>query len=205
MLTNDQFAAMLSLGREQNGVEFKGAGPRTDKNLLVKVIRASLGMSNRRDGGWVVVGVNEGESGIDPAGLSDNDLLTWSYDAFGDNVAVYADPGISFDLQTIVFNDKKFLAIRVTEFEEAPTICKKDYNAEGKIILREGALYVRGRRKPETTEVRSLNDMRDLLELATEKALRRFISRASAVGLSTIEADDVADENSFNEQLGDLR
>ena len=205
MLTTEQFADMLGLGREQNGVEFKGPGPKTDKNLLAKVIRALLGMANRRDGGWIIVGVNELKLEIDPVGLSDNDLLTWSYDAFGDNVAVYADPGVGFDLQTIIFGNKKFLAIRVTEFEDVPVICKRDYNVGNKVILREGALYVRSRRKPETTEVRSLSDMRDLLELATEKALRRFISKARAVGFSTIEGADLADENLFDEQLGDLR
>lgn len=54
---DDQFVELLALGHEQQGVEFKGPGPRTDKYLQGKVLRAILGMANRRDGGHIIIGV----------------------------------------------------------------------------------------------------------------------------------------------------
>ena len=52
------------------------------------------------------------------------------------------------------------------EFSELPTICKKD--GGGGILQRE-KIYIRPRKNTETTDNFSHHDMRELLELATEK------------------------------------
>ena len=69
-MTEQDFESLLARGYETDGVEFKGAWIRTDKLFLAKVVRAILGMANRRDGGLVVVGVEESTK-PDPVGLSD--------------------------------------------------------------------------------------------------------------------------------------
>lgn len=199
-MTEEQFAELIAFGREQPGVEFKGPGVRTDKHFLAKVIRAVIGMANRRDGGLVVVGVEERGGRLEPTGLSAEQLSTWAYDHFADKVATYADPNVSFDLETVVFGGNNFLAIHVREFDEIPVLCKKDYPD----VLRDGACYVRTRRKPETAEARSHVDMRELLDLATEKSLRKFLRRAHAVGINVSESAAVADQKEFEEQLGGL-
>lgn len=205
MMSSEQFAEILALGREQNGVEFKGPGSRSDKTLQAQVVRAVLGMANRRDGGLVIIGVSEVSTGINPTGVSEADLPSWTYDGLADSIAVYADPSVTFELQTIFLQNNKFVIIRVAEFEEVPVLCKRDCNTGNKTVLREGACYVRSRRKPETTEVRALADMRDLLDLATEKSLRKFLSRARGVGLNTIEMAEMSDEKMFDDQLGELK
>jgi len=91
----------------------------------------------------------------------------------------------------------------VEEFSDVPVLCKRDYDD----LLRAGACYVRPRRKPETTEIPTQADMRDLLDLATEKGVTRFLERAKGVGLfisPTIETS-TSDQDRFDEQLGDLR
>jgi DNA integrity scanning protein DisA with diadenylate cyclase activity len=74
-VTEQDFASLLALGHESNGVEFKGRGNRTNSGFLAVVIRAVLGMANRRDGGLVVIGV-EADS-LDPVGFDDKEVQPW--------------------------------------------------------------------------------------------------------------------------------
>ena len=63
------------------------------------------------------------------------------------------------------------------------------------------------RRKPETTEIPTYADMRDLLDLATQKAVSRLLAHAQRTGLA-VPPDVVTtatDQERFDQQLGDLR
>ena len=124
-----------------------------------------LGMANRRDGGRVIIGVQDIGSVLNPIGLDEAQLATWNYDHVSDRVAVYADPGVVFDLEIKEYNGRSYVVIQVEEFGDVPVLCKRAYDD----VLRDGACYVRPRRKPETTEIPTYADMRDLLDLATEK------------------------------------
>lgn len=202
-MVDQEFRELLAYGREQAGVEYKGPGSRaTNKQLLAKVVRAMLSMSNRRNGGIVIVGVDEDSNGaLLPVGLSEPDLATWNnYDDLADAIARYADPSIKFDLEALEYDNKKFIVVRVHEFDDIPVLCKKDYPD----VLREGACYVRTRRKPETAEIPTQSEMRDLLELATIKALRKYVSVAHAAGLEIGEIAKQDDGQLFNQQLDDL-
>lgn len=201
-MTDQEFAELLALNYERRGVEFKGPGPRSDRQLFAKVVRAVLGMANRRDGGLVIIGVKDSRGVLTPVGLNDADLATWKYDDVADAIAAYADPSVSFELEIRKHKKKKYIVLHVQVFEDIPVLCKKDYPS----VLRAGACYVRSRRKPETTEIPSQADMRDLLDLATEKRLRWFVAQARAAGLlSLVEITPPADQALFNKQLGDLK
>lgn len=199
----EELAALLEFGREQLGVEFKGAGSRTDKAFLSKVVRAVLGMANRQDGGRVIVGVEENLTTreIIPTGLSAAELKTWTQDDLGNSLATYADPYVTFDLEQVVHERKNFIVINVSEFEEVPILCKRSYQD----TLKDGACYVRSRRKPETVEVSSHTDMRELLELAINKGVRRFLARAQQVGVFPLQPAQPTDMERYDEQLGELK
>ena len=107
---------------------------------------------------------------------------------------------MKFDLETLKYDGKAFVVIQVSEFDDIPILCKKDYTD----VLREGACYVRTRRKPETAEVPTQSEMRDLLELATIKALRKYVSVARAAGFEISEATKKSDDQLFKQQLSDL-
>jgi len=182
-VTEQDFESLLARGYETNGVEFKGRGNRTDSFMAV-VTRAVLGMANRRDGGLVIIGV-ESDS-LDPVGFDDDEVNTWlSYDELTTRVNEYASPSVRFDLETQAFRGRKFVIIRVHEFEDIPILCAKDYHAPGKgpPVLRRGACYVRASHKPETSEIPSEEEMRELLELAIDKGVRKFVTRAQKAGL----------------------
>jgi predicted HTH transcriptional regulator len=204
-MTRQEFKNLLSeilgLGHELRGIECKGPGSRLDKLFLAKVIRAMLGMANRRDGGRILIGVEDTGQQLVPQGLSDSDLATWIYDDLSDSVAVYADPSVSFEVESHEDDqNRKYVLITVMEFESIPILCKRDLQP----TLRSGACYVRSRRKPETTEVPTQEDMRDLLELATEKGIRKYLRQSAAVGLNIMVPTPPSDQELFDKQLIDL-
>lgn len=201
-MTDEEFREKLAFGREQSGVEFKGPGSRTEnRQLQAKVIRAMLSMANRRDGGLVIIGVAEDDAGaLLLSGLTDKDLATWNYDDLADAVASYADPSVGFDIEIKNYEGKNYLVIIVNEFEDVPVICKRDLTG----VLRDGACYVRTRRKPETSEIPTQSEMRDLLDLAIVKKLRNFVSTANAAGVNISGSSMPSDIQKYTSQLGDL-
>lgn len=197
-----QFSELIARGREQRGVEFKGPGSRkSDKHLVAKIVRACLSMANNRDGGIVIVGVDEDSNDVLAlTGLTENQLKTWKHDELADTLATYADPSISFEVTQLSYQGRSFVAIEVEEFEDIPVLCKRDYPD----VLRSGACYVRTRRKPETAEVPTQEDMRDLLELAVEKGVRRFMTIAHSAGVTMNSEGPPTHENLFNQQVEDF-
>lgn len=216
-MTDQEFAITLeelfALGHETTGVECKPPGSRTNRSLFNKVVRAVLGMSNRRDGGLIIIGVNDTGNALMPEGLTANDLSSWNYDHVSDGLKEYADPSVSFELDVKEYQTREYVVLTVREFQDIPILCKKPYTSSGNVVLKEGACYVRSRRKPETAEIATQEDMRDLLDLATEKRLRRYLSQAQRAGVAlvplpaTLTALDEArpDQELFDKQLGDLR
>ena len=74
-------------------------------------------------------------------------------------------------------------------------------------ILRRGACYVRSRHKPETSEIPSEEEMRELLELAIDKGVRKFVTRAQKAGLFPTDPSTPArpsDETLFEKQIEEM-
>lgn len=202
-MTDEEFAQIMGLSHEIRGLEFKGPGRSTDRRLFAQVVKAVLGMANRRDGGLVVIGVEDLGDALHPVGLDDTQLGTWNYDDVADRIATYADPNVSFDIEVREYNGLSYVVIHVEEFADVPVLCKRAYDD----VLRDGACYVRPRRKPETTDIPTYADMRDLLDLAIEKGVRRLLAQAQRAGLAVPPEITVAanDQERFDDQLGDLR
>lgn len=185
-MTDDEFATLIAMGAEQRHVEFKGPAPISDKHFVHKVVRAILGMANRRDGGYVVIGVEDVNRVLNSVGIDDGTIAHWTRDSLADKVAPLVDPSVDFDLEHRSYEGRQFVLIIVREFDETPVFCRATKNdAENRhVVLREGALYVRGRRKPETVEIRTSQEMRDLIDLALGKGIRRFQRQIQEAGLS---------------------
>jgi predicted HTH transcriptional regulator len=205
-VTEEEFKRLLARGHETNGVEFKGPGMRTAKPFLAKVVRAVLGMANRRDGGLVIIGVEAKK--LEPKGLSDEEAAAWlDYDHLSVSVNEYARPSVSFDLERFPFQDRIFVIINVHEFGDIPILCCKDFGGSDKQTLKRGACYVRSLHKPETSEIPSEEAMRELLELAVDKGVEKFVKRARKAGLyPTTEAPAASPsvEELFKEQIEDV-
>ena len=180
MLTEEDVENLLLAGYETRGFELKGPGRSDDKAFLAKVARAALSMGNLRDGGHVVIGISDTSPQEMQPGLDDQQLASWlAYDDVADRLAVYADPPLRFDVVKLnLSSGARVILVTVYEFDDLPHLCAREYPDD----LRKGALYVRSRKKPETAEVASSVEMREILDLAAEKRLRAYIETAERAG-----------------------
>jgi predicted HTH transcriptional regulator len=202
VLTAEEIEQVLSLGHEIRGFEVKGPGLSTDKRLFAKVARTALGLGNLRDGGHIIIGIDDTQQQAMQPGLDAADLASWLvFDDVSRRLANYADPPVRFELDRRLLSSGATVAvIQVFEFADVPHLCAKHYPD----VLREGALYVRPRKVPETSEVANSVEMREILVLATEKALRDYVSTAERAGL-TLDRGEIAPSPSSDEQYAAQR
>jgi predicted HTH transcriptional regulator len=205
-MTDEQFAILIGGLSEQRHLEFKGAGSISDNQLVHRVARAILAMTNQLDGGYVIVGMEERRGAFHPDGVDPSMIEGWTRDTLADKVAPLVDPSVDFDLEHRRFLGNRFVLISVREFDETPVFCRLDkHDATGrKQILREGALYVRGRRKPESIAIRTSREMRDLLDLALRKRLRAYVELGQAAGLPGLLPPARRSADLFAAQISDL-
>lgn len=203
VLNNDQLAAIIEAGYEQRGVEFKSAGNRTDRAFFAIVARAVLALANQRDGGHVIIGLSE--EGIDAAGsgLSDEQLGQWlSFDDVSDQINAYADPPVRVQLgRGQLPNGRPVAIIEVAEFSEIPILSKKDYPQ--RITAKQ--LYTRSMAKPESSASLTQNELREVIALATEKQLARFLETAQRVGVQLGPTGVTGARDRFADQIRQAR
>jgi len=197
----------LAVGHELSGVEFKAAGSRDDRHFFAKVMRAMLGMANRRDGGYIFIGVNDQKVTTPPPSLDATELERWvDYEVLVERVSKFADPLVTFDCAVLDIDGASIVVLEIAEFDSLPVLCKVDHTTpEGRQVLRKGACYVRSAHKPETSEVPSQLEMRELLDLAAEKRLRAHLMMTQKAGGVIVQQDELRTaEQSYLGQLGDL-
>lgn len=163
-----EFLTLEGIGEPRN-TEFKNGN---DWNSLkYQITRALLGLSNLEYGGKVIVGITDDVKVSDSlVGMTKVQSETYTKDNIEEFVNEYADPPLEIKLHVFPNNgedEKYFVVINVLEFFELPTICKKDGGINGK--LQRNKVYIRPRKNTETSDNFSHHDMRELLELATEK------------------------------------
>lgn len=197
-MTDKEFEQIIGDRQESRHREFKGSQTWTDPEFKAKLVKSILAFSNTRDGGWIVVGVRQDGDEFHLDGVQSDHLETFTQDTVASVAAAHADPFVEIDLSKKDYNGKWFVVIRVAEFEHVPVICKQS----GAANLRKGAIYIRTRRIPESAEVPTQTEMREILDLAAEKELRKYLQRTRRAGgkLSSAEPDD-----GYDKELEDVR
>jgi predicted HTH transcriptional regulator len=154
-------------------------------------------MTNIRDGGSVVIGVEQKKQGtFELSGMTQADFDSFNYETISAVVAEYADPYITFSLTKDELQGKRIVIIDVEEFQDIPVVCKKDGS-----LLKRGKLYTRGLRVPESVEVPSQTEMREILDIAIEKGIRKFFRSISRAGITLKEPEKKPDIELFEKQL----
>lgn len=181
MLTAADVAELLQAGHELRALEVKGPGARCDKHLFAKVARAALSMANHRDGGHIVIGIDDKTTAAMLPGLSPAQSISWlAYDDVARKLAEYADPPARFELaEQVLVSGATVVVLQVFQFDDIPILCRRDFPG----VLRKGACYVRSHRAPESAEIPSAVEMRELLDLASERRLRAYVSAAERAGV----------------------
>jgi predicted HTH transcriptional regulator len=203
MLSAQEIEESLALDRESRWLEVKGPGSRRDEHMVAKVAHAALGLGNLRDGGHLVIGINDTAIASLLPGLSDEELASWiAHDDLARKLANYADPPLQFNVASVELSSgAKVAVIEVFEFSDTPHFCARDYGE----VLQKGRLYVRPRRVPETSIVSSATEMREVVELAIEKRLRAYVETAERanVALSTENLPSMSDAERYDAEAGE--
>lgn len=193
----DELVALIELGRENRSLEYKE--PRPWNDLKDKIAKTALGMANVRDGGTIVIGVSQRSGRLIPQGMTQADIATYNEDEVQAYVNRFADPYVRLEIYRIPRHGQEFIAVVVHEFDEVPVVCKRSG-----VGLRQGSVYTRSYRMPETCEVPSQTEMREIIDMATDKGVRRFLERSRRVGLLTGETVEQTDTEKFDEELEGL-
>ena len=194
-----EFKPSVSWPSDINGVQ--------QNNKIQEIIKSILAMSNTRDGGKIILGVEKDseEKKYLLKGMDENDLKTYDQDLIFEHVRNFGEPEPKFQVLNIKYGDKNFIVFAVQSFIFAPIICKNKRNLNQ---LENAAIYIRTD-KPETKRIAEPSEMREIIDLAIEKELdlfsvriQRFFKTISSV---KVPKSTVTDENRFQEELKDIK
>ena len=192
---------LINYPDEERNLEFKQSTPWSNGRFRAKITKSILGMTNIRYGGTIIIGkVEQSDGTYESVGMSQNDFDSYVSDNMKDFVSDYADPFVTFSLKKRIIDGRRFVLIQIKEFEVQPVICKRGWSD----IMHRGKIYTRSRgRRPQTIEVPTQTEMREIINMAVEKEIRSFYQRLSHVGIQIIPSRP-ADQESFDQQRVDL-
>ncbi len=195
-----QYLEFLQEGRN---VDYKESTAWNDNEFKAKITKSILGFSNVRDGGVIIFGVKEQADGsFTKEGVSKEHYDTYNFDDLTSHISNFADPYVRLELYKEELEGGNYILIRIFEFDELPVICKRAYTPASGAILRCGAIYTRSYGKPQTIEVPSQTEMREILDMATEKKVRKFIETSERVGMELRQQEiEITDRSKFEEQI----
>jgi len=158
-----------NLDTETRNFEYKKGLP-WDGEFRQCIVKGIIAMSNIRDGGSIIIGVEENENTFEPVGITKENADTYvSDDVMQFTNEKYADPYVQIRLQHFSNSDKRFINIHIEEFEDIPVICKNNYED----VLQKGRLYSRSYSKPQSTSDLTSSELREIIELAVDKKLNK--------------------------------
>lgn len=197
-MANPIFSQPIIIGREERNLEYKQS-TLWSREFAARLTKTILSMSNIRDGGSIIIGMKrQTNDSYLPKGMEPEHLDSYIADDVARFVNEYADPYAHFTLTKEECDDNRsYVWIQVQEFEETPVICRKSYAN----ILGVGKLYVRTRRVPESSEVPSSAEMREILDMATEKRIRAFVRQANRAGITLSTPTLNTDKQAFDDQI----
>lgn len=180
---------LLLHGKEERQLEYKGSLDFSTPTTKAMLTRAIAAHTNTRDGGVVIIGMEKSGEAYKRAGVSEEHLSTFRTDDLRDYVKAHLAPTPSFTVDIEKFEEKVFLVISVSPFSRYPSVCTSSYREETakRYLLVTGTFYVRSRRKPESVAIETLEDLEDLIDIATDQWLQYRSRRDTFMGLGSPE------------------
>lgn len=198
MLDEELLDYLIFHGREERNLEYKQSMSWAEIATKVKVAKSAMAMANISDGGYIVIGVKKNGEVYEPEGMQEGHADLFKQDDVMEWVNTYADPYVELNVNFAQREGKRFVVIQIQEFEQLPVVCKKD--GEG---LKRGDVFTRSRRKYETARVGSQTEMREILDLAVDKEIRRLRSRGLITSVEVVLPTE-SDRQAFERQRGGL-
>jgi len=166
-MNTKELEELLEAGSESQKLDFKESCGWDVKRFAKDL----LAFSNLKGGGYIVIGMKEDNEGFKREGVTEEHLASYDRDTMKDQMSAYADPAVDFIVHKI--SDRtgvKFAVIEIREFIDIPIICKKD----GADLTRATIYYRNIDKKPESAPISNSYDLRNLIELAAIKMMRRM-------------------------------
>ena len=168
MLSDEEIRRLIALKSEGPNLDYKAgfAWTKDSRDKKYELIRDLMAFSNTKDGGRVIFGVRDEDLsfvGV-PSDIYESIDPSSVVQMLHDNGA----PKVRCAVFKREIDSKRVVVFDVAEFDETPTICTKTITSTDgakRIILREGAVYVRTGAAT-TEEVSSADDMRALISRA---------------------------------------
>jgi len=198
-MDNEALLELVFHGREERNLEYKCSMSWQEPTTKAKIVKCAMAMANIPDGGTIIVGVEQNGGTFIPNGMKPGHAESFKQDDVMNHVNGYADPCVELAVTALSKENKSFVVIQIREFDQLPVVCKKD-DQEG---LKRGAFFTRSRRKYETAQVGSQTEMREILDLAVDKEIRRLRSRGLLTFVEVAASSD-ADRQAFEQQRGGL-
>jgi len=195
-MSDEALLELVYHGREERNLEYKSSMSWQDTSTKAKIAKSAMAMANIPDGGAIVIGVVKKGETYDPRGMEQDHVSSFKQDDVMEHInQKYADPYVELTVRTVNKDNKQFIVVQVSEFGQLPIICKND----GLENLLRGAIFTRSRVKHETIQVRSQTEMREILDLAVDKEIRRLRSRGLITSVGAI-SNPNADRLLFQQQ-----
>ncbi len=191
--------------KEERYLEYKRSMIWTGNDTTkVKIAKAMMAMANLRNGGVIVVGMQETSRGIwAPEVMTPQQISSFTQDDVAQWVNDYATPAVQFSIGAFALNNIQFIILQVQEFDTSPVICRKQKISGGE-NLEPGAIYYRSNRKIESAPISSDEDSRELIGLAVDKGISRHVSRLRKLGLIPTETTNQRDMQQYQTERGGL-
>jgi hypothetical protein len=173
MISEQRVRELIALGNENRNLDYKGAfswATATNEEKC-EIVKDVLAFANARDGGIILVGVNDKTGVIE--GLTDEQFTSFDQTKFNDFVHKHTDPRHTSRVHRLNIDGKKIVVIDVPEFTDVPILCKssvqKGNSKANQFILRQAGLYKRTDKA--TSEL--IEDADEMRELLNRGLLRR--------------------------------
>ncbi len=192
-------------GKEERYLEYKRSMIWTGNDTTkVKIAKAMMAMANLRNGGVIVIGMQETSRGTwVPEIMTPQQISSFTQDDVAQWVNDYATPAVQFGIGAFALNGNEFIVIQVQEFDTSPVICRKQKISGGE-NLEPGAIYYRSNRKIESAPISSDEDSRELIGLAVYKGISRHVRRLHRLGLIPTETPNQRDIQQYETERAGL-
>jgi predicted HTH transcriptional regulator len=176
---------------ETRAVEFKESQP--FEILQWKLLKTCMAMANLRDGGLIVIGVDERNGLPSLSGVSPTHLKTYTQDALIALVNRHARPPVTLTLRVVEHAKLRYIGIEVRPFDRVPIFCgvatPKHVSKEALAV---GDIPARTQDRISTSRVHDVDLVAEIIEIAAEKRAREIIAMSQRIGLRLPDSGDVA-------------
>lgn len=174
------YESLLERGYETQNIDYKESRAWNIKDFAKHI----LAMSNIENGGFIIIGMRETQNGYERTGVLYEHIQTYDIDIMKDQMSIYADPWTNLVMH--IHSDKtgkKYIFIKIFEFDEVPVICKKDCNE-----TKQNTIYYRNsNRRPESAPISNTSDFKNLLERAAIKLMKKYLKLGLKISTENLE------------------